>query len=199
MPRLKTLSRKLIFAAYLFASVIPSIAQNNADLDLKSIPVSEWVNAGETTEIPWTLLLRDPYLRMDQRLEVGYLTRIRAKDLNRTGSAHELFLVSRISSPDAEWLNAPSVVQQIIEKELPKNTEAQFRMRVCVQPGDYVLWLILYDRKTGKHNVAKRRIRVPEISKDPLPDVYARLPLVEFPKWSETEGDAAGYLSSELF
>jgi len=199
VPRLKTLSRKLIFAAYLFASVIPSIAQNNADLDLKSIPVSEWVNAGETTEIPWTLLLRDPYLRMDQRLEVGYLTRIRAKDLNRTGSAHELFLVSRISSPDAEWLNAPSVVQQIIEKELPKNTEAQFRMRVCVQPGDYVLWLILYDRKTGKHNVAKRRIRVPEISKDPLPDVYARLPLVEFPKWSETEGDAAGYLSSELF
>jgi hypothetical protein len=193
------LVRKLIFAAYFLLSAIPSLAQSGAELDLKSIPISDWLNAGETTEIPWTLLVRDAYLRMDQRLEVGYLTRVRAKDLNRTGSAHELFLVSRISSPDGEWLNAPSVVQHSIEKELPKNTEAQFRMRVCVQPGDYVLWLVLYDRKTGKHNLAKRRIRVPEISKDPLPDVYARLPLVEFPKSGETEGDSVGYLSSELF
>ena len=68
---------------YLFASAIPSIAQDDAQLDLKSIPISDWLNAGETTEIPWTLIIRDAYLRMDQRLEVGYLTRIRAKDLNR--------------------------------------------------------------------------------------------------------------------
>ena len=40
-------------------------------------------------------------------------------------------------------------------------------MRVCVQPGDYVLWLVLYDRQTGKHNVAKRRLRVPELRGDP--------------------------------
>ena len=184
---------------YLFATAIPSIAQDDAQLDLKSIPISDWLNAGETTEIPWTLIIRDAYLRMDQRLEVGYLTRIRAKDLNRTGSAHELFLVNRISTPDGEWLNAPSVLQQSIEKELPNNVEAQFPMRVCVQPGDYVLWLVLYDRKTGKHNVAKRRIRVPEISKDPLPEVYARLPLVEFPKPRETQEDPVSYVTSELF
>src|SRR5437867_10497913 len=165
----------LFFAAYLLVSAVLPNAQSDAGLDLKSIPISDWLNAGETTELPWSLLMRDAYLRMDQRIEVAYFVRIRAKDLNRTGDAHELFLVSRISNLDGEWLNAPSVVHQTIEKELPRNTEAQFRMRMCAQPGDYVLWLALYDRKTGKHNLAKRRIRVPEIPKDPLPDIYARL------------------------
>src|SRR5438445_1665344 len=189
----------ICFAAAGALSARPVQIGDGIPLDLKSIPISDWINAGEQAEIPWDLRLSEPHLRIDQRLEVSYLIRLNAKDLNRTGKAHELFFVSRISSPDGEWLDQPNIARYVVEQELPKGVQTQFFMRVCVQPGDYVLWLILYDRKTGKHNVAKRRIRVPEISKDPLPDVYARLPLVEFPKWSETEGDAAGYLSSELF
>src|SRR5436309_4483699 len=72
-------------------------------LDLKSIPISEWINGGERAEIPWDLRLSDPYLRIDQRLEVSYVIRLSAKDLNRTGKTHELFFVSRISSPEDEW------------------------------------------------------------------------------------------------
>ena len=115
---------------------------------------------------------------MDQRLEVTYFASINGKDLNRSGNQHDLYLVSRISSPDAEWLNEPIVLRNTIEKELPKNVEAQFLMRVSVQPGDYLLWLVLYDRKTGKHNVAKRRVRVAEIRNDPLPTAFQHLPLV---------------------
>ena len=115
-------------------------------LDLKSIPISEWINGGERAEIPWDLRLSDPYLRIDQRLEVSYVIRLSAKDLNRTGKTHELFFVSRISSPEGEWLDQPNIARYVVEQELPNGVQTQFFMRVCVQPGDYVLWLVLYDR-----------------------------------------------------
>ena len=35
----------------IFVTVTACIAQDQAQLDLKSIPVSDWLNAGETTEI----------------------------------------------------------------------------------------------------------------------------------------------------
>src|SRR5207245_8490574 len=168
-------------------------------LDLKSIPISDWINRGEQAEIPWDLRLSDPYLRIDQRLEVSYVIRLSAKDLNRTGKTHELFFLSRISSPDGEWLDQPNIARYIVEQELPKGVQTQFFMRVCVQPGDYVLWLVLYDRQTGKHNVGRRRMRVPEFRGDPLPDIYRHMPLVEFPQIDESEQNGPGFLTSRLY
>lgn len=168
-------------------------------LDLKSIPISDWINGGERAEIPWDLRLSDPYLRIDQRLEVSYVIRLSAKDLNRTGKTHELFFVSRISSPDGEWLDQPNITRYVVEQELPNGVQTQFFMRVCVQPGDYVMWLVLYDRQTGKHNVGKRRIRVSEFRGDPLPDIYRHMPLVEFPQIDESEQNGPGFLTSQLY
>src|SRR5207244_13549712 len=100
-------------------------------LDLKSIPISDWINRGEQAEIPWDLRLSDPHLRIDQRLEVSYLIRLSAKDLNRAGKSHELFFVSRISSPYGEWLDQPNIARYVVEQELPKGVQTQFFMRVC--------------------------------------------------------------------
>ena len=173
--------------------------QQPPPLDLRSIPISEWLNGGDRSEIPWDFRVRDPYLRIDQRLEVSYTARISAKDLNRTGKNHELFLVNRISSPDGEWLNEASIVRQSIEGELPNRVQAEFQMRVVVQPGDYVLWVVLYDRKTGKHNVTKRHLRIPELRGDPLPDLYGRMPLVEFPETAGDDTNNVGFVNSQLY
>jgi hypothetical protein len=174
-------------------------AEDFAPLDLRSISISDWLNAGEHAEIPWRVSVRSPSLRVDQRLEVLYTARISAKDLNRSGQDHELFLVSRISTPDDEWLNEPYILRHAVEGELPKDVHAEFVVRIAVQPGDYVLWTVLYDRKTGKHNVAKRRVHVPEVRGDPLPELYSLMPLVEFSENSESDPDGDGFLSSQLY
>jgi hypothetical protein len=184
----------LVFSAIAWGA---TAAQDDVPLDLRSIPIGEWLDA-ESAEVPWRVTIRRPALRMDQRLEVLYTVGINGRDLNRTGNEHELFLINRVSSADLEWLNEPSIVRHAIDKELPNNVQAQFRMRFAVQPGDYFLWLVLYDRKTGKHNVAKRRLRVPELRNDPLPLAYHRMPVVEFPRISQIEG-TFGYTSAELF
>jgi hypothetical protein len=182
-------------------AVAPRPVQSPEDslLVLKSIPISDWLNVGERAEIPWDLRVSDPYLRIDQRLEIAYMVRISARHLNRAGKTHELFFVTRISSPDGEWLEQPNIARQQLEQELPKGAQADFIMRVSVQPGDYLLWLVLYDRQTGKHNVAKRRLRVPELRGDPLPDLYRRLPLVEFPEIDDSDQKAPGFLRGRLY
>src|SRR5262245_52232385 len=68
-------------------------AEDRPPLDLHSSPISEWINAGEHADIPWTFIVRQPYLRIDQRLEISYSVRLSAKNLNRAGKSHELFLV----------------------------------------------------------------------------------------------------------
>jgi hypothetical protein len=165
-------------------------------LDLRSIPISEWLNGNDTTEVPWSVQIRPAALGMNQRLEVFYTVGIRAKALNATGKSHELFLISRFSTLDGEWLNAPDITRHAVDGELPNHLQALFNMRVSVQPGEYLLWIVLYDRKTSKHNFTKRRIKVPEMRSDPLPLLYNRLPLVEFPKVTEA---GASYTNSEFF
>jgi len=156
------------------------------------------LNAGDHADIPWDFRVRDPYLRIDQRIEFSYSLLINAKDLNKTGSKHELFLISRISTPDGEWLNQPSILHENVEEELAKRLQVQFSNRVVAQPGDYMLWVVLYDRKTGKHNVTKRHVKVGELHGDPLPDLYRRMPLVEFPVFGDDTG-STGTITSLLY
>jgi len=158
------------------------------------LPIAAWLEAGEITEIPWKLSVSPVALRMDQRLELAYQVRLAAKDLNRIGTQHQLIFISRISTLDGEWLNEPEVFRHTLNDELPKNTETQVIMRVAVKPGDYVLLLILYDHVSRKHNLAKRRIRIPEINNDPLPNAFDSLPLVEYPQRREAD-DPVGYPS----
>src|SRR5262249_11879387 len=110
----------------------------------------------------------------------------RGKELNKIGNAHELFFVSRVSSPDGEWLEEPSVSRPV-EQQLSSRNQTEFSLRVCLKPGDYLLWVVLYHRETGRHNLAKRRIKVPELRADPLPDMYEGTPLVEFPEAGDSD------------
>jgi hypothetical protein len=96
---------------------------------------------------------------------------------------------------DGEWLNEAAILRQSIEQELPGNARVQFNMRAFVQPGNYLLWLVLYDRATRKHNVARRRVRVSEIDDDPLPYLFRGMPIVEFPQTRES-GDGTVLMSS---
>src|ERR1043165_7549069 len=69
-------------------------------------------------------------------------------------------------------------------------------MAVCLKPGNYLLWVVLYDRENGKHNLAKRRIKVSEFRRDPLPLLYDSTPLVEFPEAAEDQ--ALGFVKGRL-
>jgi hypothetical protein len=191
------LSTFVVFSVLFFRGV--AVAQEPSPLDLHSIPISEWLNAGDHADVRWTFTVTQPYLRPDQHLEVSYAARVSGKELNRSGPEHELFLVSRISTPDGEWLNDAHIVRHTVDGKLASNVQAEFLIRFVAQPGDYKIWAVLYDRKTGKHNVATRRVRVPEIRGDPLPNLYQRMPLVEFVETRDSDTSGREITGSPLY
>src|SRR5262245_33710145 len=113
----------------LFCLFVPFFAtQGRAgerELDPRSLPIAQWLSASDNAEIPWNVQVRSPNLRMDQRIEVPYEVRIGAKQLNRSGNSHNLFLITRMSSLDGEWLNEASIVRQEVNQKLPGNVSIQ--------------------------------------------------------------------------
>jgi hypothetical protein len=180
-------SAVLLFFCAALAVAAPRAPQSDEDpLDLKSIPIADWLDQGEHAEIPWEFRISEPYLRVDQRMEVSYTVSFRGRELNKIGNTHELFFISRVSTPDGEWLEEPSVSRPV-DQQVPTRNQTEFSLRVCLSPGEYLLWVVLYHRETGKHNLAKRRIKVSELRGDPLPDMYEGTPLVEFPEAGDSD------------
>lgn len=157
-----------------------------------------WLNGGDHTEISWNFRVAEPYLRIDQRLEVLYSAVVDAKALNKTGRQHDLFLISRVSTPDGEWVNEAAILHKSIDQELSNNLQTRFSVRMVAQPGDYMLWTVLYDRKTGKHNVTRHHVKVGELHGDPLPYLYSLMPQpVEFS--DDGDGEHLGTVTSLLY
>src|SRR5437868_11188753 len=113
----------LLLGAVLARAQFPQSNSSDEDpLDLKTIPIADWLDQGEYAQIPWEFRVNEPYLRIDQRMEVSYVASFRGKELNKIGNAHELFFISRVSSPDGEWLEEPSVSRPI-ENQLSEHNQ----------------------------------------------------------------------------
>ena len=168
--------------------VLAPVMERDATFDLKSIPFDQWLAANDRAQVPWKVQIQNPALRMDQRLEVAYTAKIQADTLNKYGSIHDLFFISAVGSPGGKCcLVAPKVVHYTRKEKLAHEFELRFSDAVLTQPGDYWLWLILYDRANAQHNIVKRRIHVPPIENDPLPDADKALPNVELPGRTDRE------------
>jgi hypothetical protein len=163
----------------------PCLAQamrQDASLDLQTIPLAEWLAAGDTAQIPWKVEFGKPVLRIDQRYEIAYSGGVQSKDMDWSeGDEEELTVASGISSPDGQWLIPPRAARQIVSKL--QSPESRIFAGDCMflKPGDYVLWMALYDSRTGKHNISKHRIRPVEFPDEPLPKLTDTLPEALFP------------------
>jgi hypothetical protein len=176
------------------------VMQHDPEFSLESIPLQQWLSTKDTAEIPWKIEVKDPALRMDQRLEVAYTARIQAKHLNNLGAPRELLFIMGVNSPDGERMVLPKVVRQTIKGNLPDNVELWFSDWVFTRPGDYFLWFVLYDRETGKHNAAKRHVQVSRLEDDAFPDSSNGLPQVELPRLSDRDGGSiAGFYGGLAF
>ena len=164
------------------------VMKHDAEFDLRSIPLQDWLHGKDAAGLPWKIEIKDPTLRMDQRLELPYTAKIPAGSLNKSGPAHDLFFIMGISNTDGGWFVRPKIVHQSVKTALPSGVELWFSDWVFAQPGTYVLWFVLYDAETSKHNVARRRVQVSKLQHDPFPNATDHLPAVELPYLSDREG-----------
>jgi len=158
----------------------PAGAQGEVEPGHAAIPFDKWYAAGEREQIPWTIRLREQWMRADLRLAASFTVTVAARELNRRGANHELFLLARVCDPAGNWMKSHGLLSHKIEQPLPPATEVSFTVNFLVRPGNYHLVLILYDRVTGEHSLAKRPLRIAPLANDPLPEAFRDLPGVEF-------------------
>jgi hypothetical protein len=176
-----------------------AVMPEDTGFDLQSIPLKEWLAEKDVTEIPWKVQVDKPQLRMDQRHSVAYSVRIRLNNVNEAAAGRDFVFVSIVSSIDGRWLIPPKAGKQPVKAVPAPEIQVQFNECVFARPGEYVLWLVLCDIKTGMHNVAKRRIQVPQLKDDPLPQLNSRLRLVEFPQLDGPDPQLMSTIPGRLF
>jgi hypothetical protein len=165
------------------------LMQRDENFDLSSIPLEDWLQQGDKEEISWNIQTDKAETRIDQRIEAPYIANIQAKEANKL-VGDDLYFIALVTNRTGQRLIPPKVVHHVIESKLPPQSELRFSDSLFAQPGEYSLWLILHDAKTGAHNAVKRRIVVSNIENDPLPEVDKQLAQVELPPLSDPDGGA---------
>jgi hypothetical protein len=161
------------------------LISEDAAADVSELPLADWVTAGNIEEIPWRVQVQDPHLRLDQRYELSFAARIDAKELRWSAEEpHDLIYVSGIRK-GSDWVIPPKAIRHVFDP-LPKGDYRELRVIasdcVFLQPGEYMVWLAIFDPETKKRSVVERRVRAPEFKEDPLPQLNSRLPAVDYPK-----------------
>jgi hypothetical protein len=158
-------------------------------VDVQQIPLSEWLEAGDKSQIPWRVDVDKLELRTDQRYEVGYSGSIELKDLDWSDDTADLQFATGISGGDGEWVTPPKIGRRVYESRAAAEPRIMFGDCVFLRPGEYNLVIAAFDSASGKHSLMQRRIHRTDFSDEPLPALDSKLPMASFPESDEDHID----------
>jgi hypothetical protein len=151
------------------------------------------VAEGEREQIPWTVSLSAPELRLDQRLGVEVKVSLSQSDLKRHATKHDLVLMVRVAQQGTGWLPGFEWLALPVDEPLASGTGIEFQVFFLARPGNFRVGIVLLDRISGHSSVTVRPLRVDPLRNDPLPHAFRSLPAAEFV--SSVEGFEAAFLS----
>ncbi len=157
--------------------------------ELFELPVGEWLSDGAVEELRWDLDVDNAELRMDQRLVLPLTARVRTEDLETVNIERDLTVWSWLTDPEERLLAYSGPVRYTSGGGPSRDGEIVFTLEPVVTPGDYRLWVLLYDAVSGRHNLAREDIEVDTIDDDPFPESFAQVPAAAFPEEDALVGD----------
>jgi hypothetical protein len=173
------------------------LMEHDRTFDAASIPLDDWLQERDKEEISWSIQVDKASVRIDQRMAASYTASISSRDANKL-VGDDLYFIALVTNRAGQWLVWPKVVHHVIEAQLPMQSELRFSDSVFTLPGEYTLWLILHDAKTGRRNAVKRQLAVQSLDADPLPNLYKQLVQVEFPILSDDDGGSVIQFTDDL-
>ena len=171
----------LLLAAAFFAAA-PLCAQDISSREAPpEIPFDQWIAETKHIDLPWSIHISAPRLSILQRLVVEFRVEVPSRALYLLGPSYQLFLDVRLKpAGGAAWLDTHDVTGTRLYERMPRANYLEFSLQTLVQPGEYTVGFILFDRISGLRSVALRKLRVRPLRGDPLPDISRDLPIVEF-------------------
>lgn len=147
------------------------------------LPFDQWIREGPKEQVPWQT--RATYLGLSghQRLIVDIEIEVGISELiqrPRNGPMMMVVILTDSSGHNFQDYEKTELSEVKATPKEGKNEALRFSWKAFVLPGEYKVTFVLYHGGTGEHNVAVKKLKVPALGKDPLPDAWHNLPAVEF-------------------
>lgn len=157
----------------------PLFAQSTDPL-FSQVQFEKWFSGKTEPHIRWAAHVNPPTLSTHQRLIASVNVEVDGAEIAKwRGRGHLVVLVELRDSKGRAWQNHQEFSLAHIEEGIKANN-VDFSQLMFVLPGEYKIFIAVYDDATGEHNTVRRQLHVPQLKNDPLPDAWDGLPAVEF-------------------
>jgi hypothetical protein len=145
-------------------------------------PFEQWIREGPREQIPWQTRTHYYGLIGNQRLLVRIEVEIGIHELLKRSRDGQLIALVQVSDSAGHHFRDYKK-EELKEVKVNENRirSLSFYWTAFILPGEYQVMFVLYHGGTGEHNVTERKLKIPALHKDPLPEVWRNLPAVEFP------------------
>src|SRR5437764_16019 len=182
----RDLFRIFAFSLYLVAAGTPlfsqavSVAPLQQDLTRTiKLPIEEWLDQGERTEIPWKVSLSRPLLTYQLRNLVRVTAEVPADLLQKQGISHDLHFIVKAAPERGKWESEESYSHFRVEAKLDSRAELQMLAELYLQSGVYTVATIVYDGASGKRNLSFTRVQVGAPADNALPQLLGSRPKIQ--------------------
>lgn len=143
-------------------------------------PFEQWQKEGERAPLRWTVQIFPAELSPQQRLLATVRIAIDAGNIVKRHGRGDLAVILEVTDSDGR----PARTRYFFDlKSLPEDTKLPqlvFMQDMFLLPGEYRVAVGMGSVAMEAHNFTTRKLRVAELRSDPLPDVWAGMPSVEF-------------------
>jgi hypothetical protein len=174
----------IFFLSIAFSSIFAqggprTAAPQNSARAIK-LPLEQWLQQEERTEMPWRVSLSRPILTYQLRYLVRVSAELPADLLQKASVPHDLHFIVKVSPEHGAWDLEESYSRFRVQDKLDPHSELQMLAELYLRPGVYTVATIAYDAVSGRRNLAFNRIQVGDSDHDPFPELLGSLPAVQF-------------------
>lgn len=171
---------------FTFASLAHAFPQSSTKAEpdpFEQLPFQQWIAQGKVEQLPWKTSAFVIGLTSHQRIVARFIMQVKAKPVRQrndsAGNGHVVGLLQLTDSTGKTYRRYGKVDVGEVNVELNDNDLVDY-WDAFVLPGIYTVDFALYHSATGEHSFIERKLSVPPLKKDPLPEAWRDLPAVEF-------------------
>jgi hypothetical protein len=169
----------------------PQAEEPSIDSIFTDAPFDKWAAEGAGQEVPWQVHVSAEHLSFHQRLIATIRVEVPGRELlKRSHDGHITLLVEVRNGQGVSFRNYGNLELDDLKPEM-KRSDVEFSWQAFAVPGQYEVFVALWDKKSGEHNFMRRLFHVDAYRNDPLPEMWRGLDAFEF--WS-TKRDGPDYM-----
>ena len=170
----------VLFCLVLASSALQQKESGPEPNPFEQLPFAQWVAQGKVQQIPWDTSVYFFGLSNHQRLVARVVMDVNAKALAKRGTEGSILgLVQLTDAAGKTYRHYGRLDVGSVPPEGNGNDVTDY-WDVFVLPGTYTVDMAVYHTGTKEHNFIQRKLKVPPLKHDPLPEAWRDLPAVEF-------------------